>query len=350
MACYHPLTAFWTGALTESGKKELILVHGDCDRLDINSASIPDRFKQNIKPFSAATTIMDGHIYLTQKLELPCGQCIGCRLDYARQWALRCMLEAKQWKDNIFLTLTYDDEHLTSASLVPEDLTKFMKDLRRQWQYHYGIDEIRFFACGEYGELYTRPHFHIIVFNCPVPDKKLFKTFRGVRYYESDHISRIWDKGFITIGEVTFESCAYVARYVIKKQKGKGSKEYYENLGVMPEFVRMSRRPGIAREWYEANKDKIYETDEIFLSDGKGNLRQLKPARYFDRLYDNYKPEQLEEVKARRRVAGELTRQNKMYNLGITDRNEFLAREEELATVRISNSTRSKIKRKEKQL
>ena len=144
--------------------------------------------------------------------------------------------------------------------------------------------------------------------------------------------------------------CAYVARYVIKKQKGKGSKEYYENLGVKPEFVRMSRRPGIAREWYEENKDKIYETDEIFLSDGKGNLRQLKPARYFDRLYDNYKPEQLEEVKARRRVAGELTRQNKMHDLGITDRNEFLAREEELATARISNSTRSKIKRKEKQI
>ena len=171
-----------------------------------------------------------------------------------------------------------------------------------------------------------------------------------MRYYESDHISRIWDKGFITIGEVTFESCAYVARYVIKKQKGKGAKEYYENLGLTPEFVRMSRRPGIAREWYEANKDKIYETDEIFLSDGKGKLRQLKPARYFDRLYDNYKPEQLEEVKARRRVAGELTRQNKMHDLAIIDRNEFLKREEELATARISNSARSKIKKKEKQL
>ena len=349
MACYHPITAFWTGAYTDNGKKELVLVHGDCDRLDINSASIPDRYKQNIKPFSAATTIMDGHIYLTQKLELPCGQCVGCRLDYSRQWALRCMLESKQWKDNIFLTLTYDDEHLKSPSLIPDDLTKFMKDLRRQWKYHYDIDEIRFFACGEYGELYTRPHFHIILFNCPVPDKQLFNTFRGIRYYVSEHIAKIWNKGFITIGEVTFESCAYVARYVMKKQKGKGSAEYYSDLGVIPEFVRMSRRPGIAREWYEENKDRIYDTDEIFLSDGKGKLRKLKPARYFDKLYDHYKPEQLEEVKNRRRVAGELTRQNKMYDLGITDRNEFLAREEELATKRISNSARSKIKKKEKQ-
>ena len=343
MSCYHPLTAFWTGNFTDKGKRELVLIHGDTDLLDITSASIPKSIQPTIKPYGVHTLVKDGHIYLNQKLELPCGQCIGCRLDYSRQWALRCMLEAKQWKDNIFLTLTYDDDHVPEC-LQPKDLTKFMKDLRRQMSYHYGEVGIRFFACGEYGELYERPHFHVILYNCPVPDKKLFKVYAGTKLYTSDHIAEIWGKGFISIGEVTYESCAYVARYILKKQKGKGSAEYYAALGKTPEFVRMSRRTGIARDWYEEHKDEIYENDEIFLSNGKGLVRVLKPARYFDRLYDNYKPEQLEKVKRARRVCGELSRQSKMAQLGIDDRNEFLAREERLSSARVSNPIRNKIK------
>lgn len=350
MSCFHPITAFWTGNYTDNGKKELVIVHVDTQLLDIESASIPDKIAPTIKRFGEHTIVKNGHIYLQSRLELPCGNCLGCRLDYAKQWALRCMLESKKYEENVFLTLTYDDEHLSSPSLIKDDLTKFVKDLRRQWEYHYNISEIRFFACGEYGELYTRPHFHLILFNCPVPDKQIIAKSRGINYYTSPHIERIWNKGFITLGDVTYESCAYVARYVIKKQKGKGSAEFYDNLGLEPEFVRMSRRPGIAREWFEENKDKIYEFDEIFLSDGKGNLRTLKPARYFDRLYDNYKPEQLEEIKSRRRIAGELKRENEMRTLGFENRNDYLAYKEELTSKRISNAVRAKINKKEKRI
>lgn len=345
MSCYHPLTAFWTGNYTDNCKRELVIIHGDSNLLPIDS--VPRRIRNSIKPYGEHITMQNGHIFLNQRIELACGQCIGCRIDYSKQWALRCMLEAKQWKDNIFLTLTYDDEHVPDK-LIPEHLTKFLKDLRRSMDYHYGNNGIRFFACGEYGELYMRPHFHIILYNCPVPDKQFFKSYRGVKLFTSPQIEKIWGKGFISIGDVTFESCAYVARYVLKKQKGKGSAEYYENLGIVPEFVRMSRRPGIARDWYEAHKDEIYVNDEIFLSNGKGAVRALKPARYFDRLYDHYNPEQLEVVKQKRRICADLSRQNKMEQLRIDDRNEFLAREERLASERVSNVVRNKIKGVEK--
>ena len=347
MACYHPLTAFWTGNTTDAGKRELVIVHGDTRYLDITSPSIPRRIRSTIKPIGEHIKHLPGGDYLATRLELPCGHCLGCRLDYSRQWAQRCMLEAKQWNENIFLTLTYDDDHLRSASLIPEDLTKFMKDLRRQWKYHYNIDNIRFYACGEYGELYSRPHFHLILFNCPVPDKKFFSAVGGTRLWTSEHISRVWDKGFITIGDVTYESAAYVARYVLKKRYGTDADDYYKALGVVPEFVRMSRRPGIAREWFEQNKDKIYVNDELFLSDGKGHVRKLKPCRYFDKIYDNYDPEQLRAIKEQRRKVGETSRRNKMIALGIADRNDYLAREEELAGKRVSNIARAKIKSKE---
>lgn len=110
-------------------------------------------------------------------IQLPCGQCIGCRLDYSRQWADRILLETTLWEHNWFVTLTYSDEFVPYKStvntttgeliegktLVPEHLTKFMKDLRRYWSYHYGHDNIRFYACGEYGGQTERPHYHLCI-------------------------------------------------------------------------------------------------------------------------------------------------------------------------------------------
>ena len=75
------------------------------------------------------------------------------------------MIEAGQHTDNAFVTLTYADDQLPDGnSLCPEDVTKFLKRLRKR------IDpvKIRYFLCGEYGEGSTsRPHYHLILFGLP---------------------------------------------------------------------------------------------------------------------------------------------------------------------------------------
>lgn len=261
-----------------------------------------------------------------KKLKIPCQQCVECRLKYSKMWATRCMLETKEHEHNYFITLTYDDDHLPTSvnklsgeilpNLVPEHLTTFMKDLRDYYAYHYNWQGIRFYACGEYGEQFGRCHFHIILFNCPIDDKVyLGKSVRGDKYYTSPTFEKKWGKGYVSITNVTFESCAYVARYVMKKLKDKSNTELYEAmkefsiskqdgidlLGRVPEFVRMSRKPGIGRNYYEQNKDKIYETDEIILPGKDGKPRVVKPPSYYDKLFDIEQNGIMQQIKEQRK-------------------------------------------------
>ena len=108
---------------------------------------------------------------------LPCGQCYACRIAKSREWASRCVMESKLHKENCFITLTYNDEHLPSdLSLQKDDFTKFIKRLRKNTG-----DKIRYYACGEYGDLYQRPHFHACLFGYRPDDLVLF----SVRYSEN---------------------------------------------------------------------------------------------------------------------------------------------------------------------
>lgn len=259
---------------------------------------------------------------------IPCGQCIGCRLDYSKDWATRCMLEAKEYKNNWFITLTYDEEHLPlkrqminedtgeiyyndgswNGTLKPQDMEKFIKDLRRYYKYHYDHDGIRFFYCGEYGEQLQRPHYHAIIFNLPISKDKLKFKFANEEYqpiYECEEIEKIWGKGMLAVGEVTFSSCAYVARYVTKKKTGTTAKEEYLRKGQLPEYVRMSRKPGIARNYYEDKKKDIYKVDYLIQSTCRGNILKVKPPKYYDKLYDLEDPEAMEIIKYKRKERAE---------------------------------------------
>ena len=256
-------------------------------------------------------------------LELPCGQCVECRLARSREWATRCMLETKDHKNNYFITLTYNNDNLPKGNginidtgeifevgtLKPKDLQDFMKRLRITWERKYNITNIRYYACGEYGEQYARPHYHAIIFGLPIFDLKPdHRNKKGNMNFRSDEIEKIWGKGRIAIGTVTWDSCAYTARYVMKKQTGKGKEEYYKIIGVEPEFVRMSRRPGIARNYYEQHKKNIYECDEIWISTRKG-VQKVKPSKYYDKLFDIEEHEELEEIKRKRRANADITQQ-----------------------------------------
>ena len=249
-------------------------------------------------------------------LQLPCGKCQQCRLKYSRDWAVRCMLESKKYKHNEMLTLTYDPEHLPMVdgidtatgektkvpTLCKRDLQLFMKRLRKA----FNGETIRFFACGEYGDKNKRPHYHLILYNINIPDKRSFGVNeRGNEQETSEIIRKIWNKGIVGLCPVTFESCAYVARYIFKKQKGGNSANLYELRGQQPEFVLMSRRPGIGHDFYNANKDDIYKTDNFFVNT-KNGVEKVKPSRYFDKLYDFENPEAMLDVKERRKVISDI--------------------------------------------
>lgn len=231
---------------------------------------------------------------------VPCGSCIGCRIDYARQWADRCMLEAQDHDTNYFLTLTYDDEHIGScinyysdengeafpiASLRKRDLQLFHKSLRKALD-EAELPKIRFFACGEYGspENSMRPHFHDIVFGLKLTDLKFYKYNKNRQpLYTSDFLNSIWKKGFVIVGEVSWQSCAYVARYVTKKLKGDDAR-YYSDFNIEPPFVVMSRKPGIARNYYDKHPE-LFDFNYFNLSTEDGG-RKIYPPRYFKKLLE----------------------------------------------------------------
>lgn len=190
-----------------------------------------------------------------ESISLSCGQCIGCRLERSRQWAVRIMHEASLWTENCFVTLTYDEQHLAAdRSLVYRDFQLFMRRLRKL----RAGSPVRFFMSGEYGDDKGRPHFHACLFNVGFLDRSYYmKSPACFDLYRSAELENLWRNGFSSIGDLTFESAAYVARYILKKQTGDGEDKYYPVVDVttgevvprMKEFCRMSLKPGIGSDW-----------------------------------------------------------------------------------------------------
>lgn len=222
---------------------------------------------------------------IRRELTLPCGQCIGCRLERSRQWAIRCVHESQLYMFNSFITLTYDDSHLPlNSSLNYPDFQLFMRRLRR---IKAGV---RFYMCGEYGSDFGRPHFHACLFNCHFDDRKFFRRLpSGSNIYISSQLSALWPFGFSSIGDVTFESAAYVARYICKKVTGPSAAAHYSRLdtdtgeliSLTPEFTHMSLKPGIGSGWFARFRPDVYGLDHDYVV-----IRGMKmrPPRYYDNL------------------------------------------------------------------
>lgn len=230
-----------------------------------------------------------------ERLDLPCGQCIGCRLEKSRQWAVRCMHEASLYDRNCFLTLTYNDKFLPkNNSLDKSEFPLFMKRLRKK----YGSG-IRYYHCGEYGDLYERPHYHALLFNHDFEDKTFFNERNGYKLFTSGSLSELWPKGYSVIGDVTFESAAYVARYVMKKVTGKRAEDHYGNR--IPEYCTMSRGSkkigtgGIGKGWYDKYKNDVYPLDRLIV---RGSV--TRPPRFYDNLMGREDPSLLAQLKIKR--------------------------------------------------
>lgn len=276
MPCHNPIRGYRAKHLNDNGKRPIVF------KAEFSDGSDP--------------------------IELPCGRCTGCRLEYSRQWALRCHHEAQMHDDNAFITLTYNNENLPEdQSIHKDELQKFFKRLRK----NSGV-KLRYFACGEYGEKNNRPHYHAIIFGFGFPDKYLYsKTKRGDLLFRSPLLEKCWTFGHTLIGNVTFESSAYVARYVMKKRKGKPdqvdkhgktNEEYYKLLDkdtgeihqLEPEFCVMSRRPGIGKTWFDNYRGDLNK-DYITLRGAKHKL-----PKYYDSLLEADDPIDMMERKLNR--------------------------------------------------
>lgn len=226
--------------------------------------------------------------------KIPCGQCLGCRLERSRQWAIRCEQESKLWRHNCFVTLTYDDEHLPSGgTLVREDLQKFLKRLRVGLSRSNSVYAPRYFGCGEYGEQSARPHYHLILFNCRFDDQKHYSTRNGYDVFTSEKLQRYWKLGRTEIGSVTFESAAYVARYCVGKITGDAAEAHYR--GRLPEFAAMSLKPGIGYNHFIRFRTDIYPNDFVV-----ANGQKMAPPRYYDELLERFYPDLAAKVFAAR--------------------------------------------------
>lgn len=264
MACFHPITAYYDRA---SGSVFFSKAKGDGDTI-----------------------------------QLPCGRCVGCRLERSRQWATRIMHEAQMHGvNNSFITLTYDNEHLPSnGSLVYSDFQKFAKRLRFRGY------PFRFYMCGEYGDRTGRPHYHACIFGTNFPDRYLWKrTGAGSLIYRSPILESCWTAGHSSVGDLTFESAAYVARYVMKKITGDMAKEHYKRVDpetgevywIEPEFCQMSLKPGIGATWFDKYADDVYPHDHVIV-----NGKSVKPPRFYDKLLKRSDVYKLDDVKQQRIV------------------------------------------------
>lgn len=305
-----------------------------------------------------------------KEIKLPCGRCIGCRIQRAQDWATRCLHESQQHKDNAFITLTiaplwdqlekiglptlrvdnpqrardlttgarrlvdmatpsspkvtHVDSSRSLDSLAPASSQsqldrspswlpldpekglsknahqKFIKRLRKK------CGPLRYYMCGEYGEKYKRPHYHYLLFGYNFPDRYYSHTSEsGEKLYRSAKLEKLWPHGKAWIGEVTYESCAYVAAYVMKKITGELAEQHYKRTDeagcdywLEPEFNEMSRRPGIARTWWEKYKNDVTTQDTIV----KKNGGKMRPPRYYDKLLEIMDPATMAVLKMKREL------------------------------------------------
>lgn len=279
MQCYRPIGGYYARKLNDTKKRSVVF------------------------------TLADG--YADRPVQLPCGKCIGCRLERARQWAVRCMHEAKLYERNCFVTLTYNEGNVPRTpsgllTLEPRDLTLFLKKLR--WRYGAGI---RYFQCGEYGDRTERPHHHLLLFNHDFDDRvRHGSSESGAPLYTSRSLDNLWGFGDCSIGEATFESAGYIARYTMKKAGESWIDKSPVLDGRVPEYLTMSRRPGIGYGWCVKNHRDYYPSDQVVV-----NGKASRPPRYYDGVMEKISRGKMLRVKyARRKKAEEASFENAVGN------------------------------------
>ena len=268
MYCHHPMEMHMSSSLTATGKRGWTF--------NLRDSLDPDR--------------RIDHMHI----QVPCGQCIACRVRKAQEWSARLWLEWQMCKSSsCFLTLTYDDEHLPSdRSLRVEDYQLFLKRLRKRLP-----QKIRYYCAGEYGSELARPHYHLILFGTDFGSDKLplCNVFNRLHpdYYISSLVADCWDKGYHTIAPLSDACICYVAKYVIKKAVGKSADDWYN--GRRTEFGIGSK--GIAREWYDQYGNDMWSKGYFRWGD---RFKKCRPVRYYERILEKNDFDRLQNIKTDR--------------------------------------------------
>lgn len=328
MACFHPKKGFQIG-FTASGAPKYKITPWSVDHVE-EVDLVNHIWKGFESPPDRDSSYYHGvgdefcHHVVTDFIPIPCGDCIGCRLDYARDWSARLRHELEMYDPDEcwFITLTYTDEalaetfldssvhrmvlgadHLGEAhwysNLDPRDMTLFWKRVRKD----FPDRKIRYFQAGEYGERRGRCHFHAIVYNLPLDPKELHKNGvndLGNMTWRSDYLERKWQHGNVIVGKVTTESCAYVARYTLKKAKEHWINDYTNRTRP---FVRMSRRPGIGQAYLEEHPE-LFDVSRFPLPSRKDKPLMVPHPRYYLKYLKERDEDKFNEIKFNRAVAG----------------------------------------------
>lgn len=301
MSCYHPVKVCYSKSyFAKTGKK---IIH-QLLQSDTNEAKI-------INANNYPKTLYE-YIYI------PCGKCVGCRSDNAKMWSIRAIKEFKMHTDNVFITLTYDDnssvvedDPLCLCSLRYKHFQNFMKRLRKS-----SGSQIRYLVCGEYGTKNGRAHFHAILFGFRFPDMVLHHIDdKGIRHYSSEMLQNAWSKdgipiGFVDLSDVTEGACNYVSGYVLKKLDvfddspiityvdRYGEEQHLPLSDRCPPMVRSSRRPGIAGDWYKKYGKRFVEGSPLaYVSSDHSTVHKVPVPRYFKNLYEKEYPEEYKTIK-----------------------------------------------------
>lgn len=243
---------------------------------------------------------------------VPCGSCLGCRADQARQWMIRIVHEGLVTDYHkgrtippMFVTLTYEDKRIPeNGSLAPEDFRLFIKRLRR---FNSGR-RLTYYGCGEYGSVTDRPHYHAVLFGADFPDRIEYTRRNGAPVWVSEALGALWPSGLHELTASTPATAAYVAGYVRKKVSKRYNRTHYSRVNpltgelveIQQEFSRMSRRPAIGRRWIEQFWRDVYPRDFVVIEG-----RPMKPPRYYDKWMEDNQPEVMEEVRYQRYLDAE---------------------------------------------
>lgn len=266
---------------------------------------------------------------------IPCNKCIGCKLKYAREWATRCMMELQYHDSAYFVTLTYNDQHVPRSFYVEpdtgeahevmtlnrRDVQLFLMRLRKA----FPSSKIMYYGCAEYGPNTWRPHYHIILFGVPLDDLQIKRqnVDGTVTAWFSPKLQACWSLrpfgnyspildaiGDVECSPVTWATCSYTARYVIKKQLCLNGVDFYQRFGMVRPFTFMSLKPAVGKRYFDDHPD-IYDWDSVPLPTPDG-CKLVFPPRYFDKLYDIDHADELAEIKAMRRFVSDSAQRLKL--------------------------------------
>lgn len=326
MGCITPMIRYYQNTKLLSGREQKYLKDNN---IKLNARIIPrnevlERLEKNENLLRGLQRLNEknrnnGSIWQYQAI--PCGHCYACKLKYSAEWATRIMLECQKSKYNYFITFTYNEQSLPipewteydgnkyendgtwNGTLYPYDITKFLNSLRQELK-RKGHTGLKYFYAGEYCPSSGRPHYHMILMNCPLDINKFYGFKNDLKtkktHWKSRQIDNLWKKGFVDIAEVEFASAAYVARYCMKKITDDTNKSVYYKQGKLPEFVRMSRRPGIGAEYFNTHIDKLLRDESIPMKNFHGETISYKMPKAWDKKIKELYPEAWELIKESR--------------------------------------------------